>query len=307
MHNKKNLNFYLGIDYGGTKCDVICTDENLNKISKFTYKAYHYSKYPVIIVTDKLCYYINKSLKYLKFDLNYCKGIVAGIAGARTSKDKKIICNLLSRKLNYKKLIIESDAIIALYGAFGDNNGVVLISGTGSILLCKLNDKIIRIGGWGKILGDGGSGHWIAQEFLKEIVKEYDKKKSAVLLSAFKKKFGINRHNIVSKIYHSNFEIQKITPFILKNAESGNKFCLKIIDSAVNELTDYLKIFLQVYSPKEKLNIVLSGGIIGNKNILSKKLQNKIKQRFLNIFNIINKQNTSVSGAVFLAKKIFGE
>ena len=62
-------------------------------------------------------------------------------------------------------LSIETDARIALEGAFGGKPGIVIIAGTGSLIVAKDARGIIhRAGGWGRIIGDGGSGYSIGRD-----------------------------------------------------------------------------------------------------------------------------------------------
>ncbi|WP_443110729.1 BadF/BadG/BcrA/BcrD ATPase family protein [Caloramator sp. mosi_1] len=46
-------------------------------------------------------------------------------------------------------------------------DGIITISGTGSISVGKKENEIMRAGGWGHILGDEGSGYHISLKALK--------------------------------------------------------------------------------------------------------------------------------------------
>jgi N-acetylglucosamine kinase-like BadF-type ATPase len=62
-------------------------------------------------------------------------------------------------------IIIESDAFIASIGAIGVDPGLLLIAGTGSIVIARGSDgSMFRVGGWGPHFGDEGSGFWIGRE-----------------------------------------------------------------------------------------------------------------------------------------------
>ena len=54
---------------------------------------------------------------------------------------------------------VMSDAELALNAAFGpEADGMLVISGTGSVVFLRKNGTLLRAGGWGHILGDGGRG-----------------------------------------------------------------------------------------------------------------------------------------------------
>ncbi|KAE9554931.1 hypothetical protein FO519_001828 [Halicephalobus sp. NKZ332] len=66
---------------------------------------------------------------------------------------------------------LTTDAVISIAATF-DKGGVVIIAGTGSSCrLLKEDGDVFGCGGWGHLIGDGGSGSWIA---LKAIRKLFD-------------------------------------------------------------------------------------------------------------------------------------
>src|SRR5207245_1528157 len=63
---------------------------------------------------------------------------------------------------------VVSDCRTAGFGATLGRPGVVIIAGTGSIVLAQNEaGKLVRVGGWGHLLGDAGSAYWIARESVK--------------------------------------------------------------------------------------------------------------------------------------------
>ena len=72
-------------------------------------------------------------------------------------------------------IIIESDAFIASIGAIGIDPGVLLIAGTGSIVIGRDKDRsMFRVGGWGPYFGDEGSGFWIGREAVRAALRSKD-------------------------------------------------------------------------------------------------------------------------------------
>src|SRR5919206_381899 len=62
--------------------------------------------------------------------------------------------------------------------------GVVVIAGTGSVAFGR-NDagEEVRAGGWGPIIGDEGSGYFIARTGLSAILRAYDGRGKATLMT----------------------------------------------------------------------------------------------------------------------------
>ena len=62
------------------------------------------------------------------------------------------------RGLPFARVAIESDAVVALKGALGDDDGITAAIGTGSVFGVQRGGGVRMIGGWGFQLGDHGSG-----------------------------------------------------------------------------------------------------------------------------------------------------
>ncbi|HEX2788551.1 MAG TPA: BadF/BadG/BcrA/BcrD ATPase family protein [Ignavibacteria bacterium] len=308
--------FYLGIDAGGTKCELMIADVNLKKIYESKFKSLHYSIVGAKVIAEKFSALIKTVLKKNKLDIKNCKGICIGLAGARENADRKSLKKEFSKRLKFDKIRIETDTMTGLYGAFNGADGLILISGTGSVLFGKSGEKIYRVGGWGRILGDEGSGYWIGLQALKNAVKEYDLlqkpqssqrktkplPKKSLLARSLEKKYALNEINIVEQVFHGNFPIQNVAPLVLKLAGKKDKVCLKIVNDAIDGLLHHLETFLKVARRKKSIDVAFIGSIIETDNPLSKKFKQRIKKE-LPLINVVKKKNPPVYGAIILASK----
>src|SRR5260370_5869431 len=60
-------------------------------------------------------------------------------------------------------------------GGGGIGNGIVIISGTGSVAYGRVADgREARSGGWGWLIGDDGSAAWLAREATREVMRRSD-------------------------------------------------------------------------------------------------------------------------------------
>jgi len=299
--------FFIGIDSGGTKTELAVSESGEKIIFRKKSDSIHYSSYGREKTAVHLGKIISEFLKASGLDLNNCGGICIGISGARERSDKSGLRKRLCGILGFRKIIIESDTVIAQYGAFKGNDGLILICGTGSILHGTINGKPLRIGGWGRIIGDYGSGYETGKAALRHLVSEYDSgKKISALSEAIEKRFSLSRNNIIKKIYHGHFDLQKIAPLILEFAERGNKDAASIIDESLNGLIRHIEI-LAAKSRKAATDLAFTGSIIENDNILSRKLKRRIRQKFGRKINLVNKIHTPSEGAILLAKNKFNK
>jgi N-acetylmuramic acid 6-phosphate etherase len=98
------------------------------------------------------------------------------LAGCRTTADHSRVCALADHVWPGVPAFVGSDLDSALAAAFGAQaSGIVIISGTGSCVYGRNRSQVARAGGWGHLLGDHGSGYWIAITGLRAAIREYDR------------------------------------------------------------------------------------------------------------------------------------
>lgn len=301
--NSTSSGYFIGIDSGGTKCELIISSPDRKIIFSKKYKGIHYSVAGAEVYSETVSGFITDAVRKCGLILKKCHGICLGIAGAREKKDRNRLSKLFSQKLKLRNIIISSDALTALFGAFGGEEGIILISGTGSVLYGYTENKIIRVGGWGRIFADEGSGYWIGKRALNLITKEYDEiragKKRSLLSEVLEEKFGITKKNLNEKIFRGNFLIQNIAPLVIECAGRNCPLSRIIADETAEALLEHIKSFLRISGRRKKIKIAFVGSIIENKNLISDKLKKEIER--LKTVEVVTKQHPPAFGAVLLA------
>lgn len=110
--------------------------------------------------------------------------VCLGIAGVDRPADADAVRSIM-RRLGFKsRTLIVNDALVALVAGVRDEPGVVLIAGTGSIAYGRdAAGRAARSGGWGYLLGDEGGGFWIGRSALAAVVRQFDGRGPATLLT----------------------------------------------------------------------------------------------------------------------------
>lgn len=110
-------------------------------------------------------------------------GIVAGIAGlTRHTPAEATMRSLFAEvfELNQDKVFVAEDMWIAYLSCFALGEGILVHSGAGSIgYYLSETKEVIRVGGRGNLIDDGGSGFWIAREALKAILRKEEESPGA--------------------------------------------------------------------------------------------------------------------------------
>jgi len=291
MHIKGAImKYYIGIDGGGTKTKLIIVDEKLTKIYEKEGGASNFLMSGVEKVSEMLFDLIFSSLSGANIDLKDIASTLMGTTGAGRRSDAERLetgfyefCRV--KGVEYKKFYVESDARIALEGAFSGGPGAILIAGTGSIMFGKdSKGNIHRVGGFGRFIGDQGSGYMIGRKGLISITKYYDGRGIPTkLTSLVKEKYNISTpEELIVEIYRNNFDIASVAPLVMKAAEMEDEVCLEILEEEKDELIMHIVSMLEkLKEPIMKLCLI--GGTIANDNIYSRMFKEEVEKKFKNV------------------------
>jgi glucosamine kinase len=291
------LKYFIGIDSGATNTEVLILTESGKSVSLKKYEPINYNLLGLNKSARRLTRIIKKSLRNIS--LQEVSHIAACVSGAGTEKVRKKLRDSVSRKLDFRNLKIYPDTEAAFASVFnsGDSNCGVLIGGTGSVLYFKKkNGDYVKIGGWGRHIGDEGGGFWIAREALGKVTQHYDRRANKTHLAGLiEKKFRINSQNIVRKIYHNNFEVSKITKLVFRSAEKGDRIAKDIIMRAAEHISLHLKPVKNMHG-----EIALCGSLFSKEKLLEKYLRKIAGEKYPRI-RFIKPKNKPVWGALKLA------
>jgi N-acetylglucosamine kinase-like BadF-type ATPase len=165
----------LGIDGGGSKTSFLLVDDHDNEICHLqTGPSNHLS-----VGDDAARAAISEGISRLT---ERPAIVCAGFAGAGRPESAAFYKSTLLSLIPDAQIIVESDAFISSVGAIGLDSGVLLIAGTGSIVIGRdTNHRVFRVGGWGPHFGDEGSGFWIGREAVRSALRALDSQEPAEL------------------------------------------------------------------------------------------------------------------------------
>ena len=304
------MKYLIGMDGGGTKTKCVLTDIDLNPI----YETIGGPSNFLVIGTDKVSETILNLLKDCtsskNISSNDIEAIVLGTTGGGRRSDaelleKKIFEDAKQKSISISKFRVESDARIALEGAFSGKTGSILIAGTGSIMFGKDEaGEIHRVGGFGRFIGDEGSGYRIGRIGLNAVARFFDgRAKSTKIADLIEQEFSISSsEELITEVYRNNFNIAAVAPLVFDAAESGDKIAQRILEDEANEL------MLHISAMKLKLNVPLLkvsliGSLLTTANYFSY-LFNEMVIRKFNDVKIIEAEHSPEFGAALMAKQL---
>ncbi len=297
------MKYIIGVDGGGTKTEASAYSLDGKLINTVT------TGFGNVLVNEV------EAIKYIIDAIEKCikmlperkvDAIYLGLAGSECGDANTKISNILSDKFSTKIKIV-NDSVIALASLLKGKDGILTISGTGSISYGIRNGITKTVGGWGNLLGDEGSGYYIAIEALKVITKEEDSDKiSSKLTKVLLDKLGYeNRRDIINFVYSkTKGEIASLVPTIFECAISGDNISEKLLRKSGRDLA---RITFKVYQSlnfKETIQVGVKGSILTKVSYVRDEFE-KVIYRSIPKVEIVDEELSPTMGAYYLAIKEF--
>jgi N-acetylglucosamine kinase-like BadF-type ATPase len=144
--------------------------------------------------------------------------------------------------------------------------GIVVISGGGAVAYGRsASGDSLRVGGWGHLLGDEGSGYWIGLEAIKATLRSWTDiiPKTALEAHVMETLGAEDDRQVLSRVYSGSFsevEIADLVPLVASLARDGDESSNRIIEEAAYYLASMAE---AVQRRLGELPIYLSGGVFG--------------------------------------------
>ena len=224
----------------------------------------------------------------------------AGAAGAEVAQGRARLEALLRRLLPDSLVSVVHDARLVLAAA-GLDSGIALIAGTGSVAYGRTQDgREAQRGGWGWMIGDEGSGVWIAREAARLVMARSEAGEgSGALGEAFLRAFGAGDARKMVLELHALREPRQWAAlatrvFDTAEADAGSR---DIIGRAGIELARRAVEVQGALGVQEP--VVLAGGLLLNEPRLEEAVRNSLPH-----VRCVRLEEPPVEGAVRLAEDL---
>lgn len=148
--------------------------------------------------------------------------------------------------------------------ATGGEPGIMVLSGGGAVAYGRdASGDSLKLGGWGHLLGDEGSGYWIGLEAIKAVFRARDGMiPSTELGDHVMERFEASgERDLLNRVYSgevSEAEIAGLVPLTTSLADAGDEAAARIMDRAAAHLVELGVTMLERLG---ELPIHLSGGV----------------------------------------------
>jgi N-acetylglucosamine kinase-like BadF-type ATPase len=210
------------------------------------------------------------------------QAICVGAAGAGRKEVSGAFEAELRKRFPGARVCVCDDARIALRAAVPDGDGIVLISGTGSIAYGEFGESVVRAGGYGYLVGDEGSGFAIGSAAVRLLLRSYDGRSIADAFTAqVAAALGSSCANdVLERVYRNEHPVRALAalaPMVIEAANAGQRAANKILQAAALDLSDLVKSLLRAADAgRSEIPIVFAGGLLRDNSLLTYLLETRL-------------------------------
>jgi N-acetylglucosamine kinase-like BadF-type ATPase len=193
-----------------------------------------------------------------------------GMSGGPEDKQE-----IAARLIRTQKLLVTTDAAIALAGATPGGDGIITIGGTGSIAYGRNSaGRTARAGGWGYIFGDEGGAFDIVRQATRAALRAQEgwgppTRLQGLLLEATA---SSDPNQMLHRFYTPDWprsRVAALAHFVDRAAEESDSVALEILDRAARDLARLaLAIRSQLWAAGEPVYVAYIGGVFQSRRVL---------------------------------------
>lgn len=257
---------FVGIDGGGTKTSLLAATMPASERAALSGAAINPQRVGLQQCIDTLTEMLSAARR--QFDAAAPMRVYAGLAGAGRPDEQRFIATALLENLGGDvEIVVTHDADIALDAAFGEDEGTIIIAGTGSVVLARDgSNQRLQVGGWGYLLGDEGSGTVLGLEAVRAVCRALDGGPYTTLVQRLREEHGFaDRDLIISSVYRQQWPPQRAARLVLEAAASGDAVAVDILREQTRALSRQV-VWLARRHPHLPPRYVLWGGL-GNEPV----------------------------------------
>ncbi len=300
------MNYIVGLDGGGTKTKCVFADESGKPVLELSGGPANFLSTGNDKAAANIISLVKSGLTKLDSSFDNILIVMAGISGAGRKLHADMLKESLLKKLpeGFTNIFVESDARAALEGALGGEPGAVLIAGTGSVIFGKdKSGRIHRAGGFGRVIGDEGSGYSIGVKTLRLIAGVLDgRDQTSEMFDQFRTIFHIDTEDdLISLVHNPGFDAASIALFTIRCADENIKEAKKILDEEAGELIKQVKA-VKKKMKEDPLKLAMIGSLVENDNYYSRLMNEKITA--MQGMELIARKHPPEMGAVIMAQNL---
>ena len=291
---------FLGVDGGGTKTAMQLVTANGELLASSISQGTNLYTETINAANQHL----SEQLQALRLQAGVPDGVLNGaffgLAGLFDRADKAFTESLTLGMELGDSVQVDSDAYLAWFSGTAGEAGIVVISGTGSIVY-GVDAKGGRqfLGGLGPLLGDQGSGYWMGLAAIKLALQSIDCGKQSLLADALQKTFAIENSLQALDVIKDRDQIAGFTQQLYACAKQGCTEASAIVDLAAGELAELVIQLAKKMQLGREFSLAYHGGCLLHMDMLRERLFEQLQAAGLTV--TARCSTSSVAAAATLA------
>ena len=172
----------------------------------------------------------------------------AFLAGAATEADRRRLRGLVEQRWPSARVAVGSDRDSAMAVAFGGEDGIAVIAGTGAAVHGRRHGREEKAGGWGHVLGDRGGGYDIARQALRLVLTRYDLEQEITpLAERILRELALNTLRELAEwaMQADKMSIARLAPAVFAAARQGEAEMLEVLQAGAGVLAEFTRAVAQ--------------------------------------------------------------
>lgn len=289
--------YFLGIDGGATKTEFLLTDAKGNVLCRH----FEGSCNPVDIGMEAAQKVLDSGIRAV------CKGVpmrkislFAGISGGISGSNKEVFHDFFAM-FPFARFDNGSDAQLIVAAGLGQDDGIAVIMGTGSVAFVQKEGVMHRIGGLGYLFDNGGNGYCIGRDVIRaSLTAEDGSGEETVLHRLATEKIGKSSSMAALGDFYALGKrgIASFAPLAFTAADMGDALAKKILRRNMKEIAALLATGRKKLG-SQQVTAVFVGGLTNRWDILLPEILDQLPEK--EAYDLSVYAGRAVYGALALA------
>lgn len=274
---------YLGYDGGGTKTDCVLLGSDGAVVAESRGGPANPMRVGFDAAFAALLDCAERALTTARADASQVAGVCAGLAGTGRKEVADRVAAFLREQFPRAVVHATTDSMVALEAATDSGPGIVLIAGTGSVVLGRnAAGEVLRAGGYGPWIGDEGSGFDVGRRAVVAVARARDDlgpptRLSELLLRAMDVK---DWPELIGRIAAGPDQVYpRLFPVVVQAAEEGDAVAREILTAAALALAELaVSVIRRLNFAGEEFILAKSGGVFGRSQLFDGPLDARLAQ-----------------------------
>jgi N-acetylglucosamine kinase-like BadF-type ATPase len=269
---------YLGVDGGGSKTALALIEDTGRVIARATAPTSYYFNDGFDIVEQTLTQGVTDICTQASIATSDIDAAFFGLPGyGEASSDIEALNAVPAGVLGHDRYSCDNDMVCGWAGSLAGEDGINVISGTGSMTYGERQGVGHRVGGWGELFGDEGSAYWIATQGLNAFSRMSDGRLPEGPLHGLLKDHlqiagDLDAVSLVIDTWKGNrSSIAALATTVCEAARTGDEMSGRILSAAADELVTLIETTrtLVKFTAQETVPVSYSGGMFSDDGFLT--------------------------------------